>query len=145
MEAANRGAHEANGKSVGLGISLPFEQRVNDYISKELQFEFKYFFIRKYWFVMLAKSLVAFPGGFGTLDELFETLTLMQTKKVNGKAPIVLFGKEFWNELINLETLVEWGMISEDDLNYIHITDSVEDAFNFVVREVQKLGQVPSA
>lgn len=145
MEAANRGAHEANGKSVGLGISLPFEQRVNDYISKELQFEFKYFFIRKYWFVMLAKSLVAFPGGFGTLDELFETLTLMQTKKVNGKAPIVLFGKEFWNELINLETLVDWGMISEDDLNYIHITDSVEDAFNFVVREVQKLGQVPSA
>lgn len=145
MEAANRGAHEANGKSVGLGISLPFEQRVNDYISKELQFEFKYFFIRKYWFVMLAKSLVAFPGGFGTLDELFETLTLMQTKKINGKAPIVLFGKEFWNELINLETLVEWGMISEDDLNYIHITDSVEDAFNFVVREVQKLGQVPSA
>jgi uncharacterized protein (TIGR00730 family) len=145
MEAANRGAHEANGKSVGLSISLPFEERVNDYISKELQFEFKYFFIRKYWFVMLAKSLVAFPGGFGTLDELFETLTLMQTKKVNGKAPIVLFGKEFWNELINLETLVEWGMISEDDLNYIHITDSVEDAFNFVVREVQKLGQVPSA
>jgi uncharacterized protein (TIGR00730 family) len=145
MEAANRGAHEANGKSAGLSISLPFEERVNDYISKELQFEFKYFFIRKYWFVMLAKSLVAFPGGFGTLDELFETLTLMQTKKVNGKAPIVLFGKEFWNELINLETLVEWGMISEDDLNYIHITDSVEDAFNFVVREVQKLGQVPSA
>jgi uncharacterized protein (TIGR00730 family) len=145
MEAANRGAHEANGKSVGLSISLPFEERVNDYISKELQFEFKYFFIRKYWFVMLAKSLVAFPGGFGTLDELFETLTLMQTKKVNGKAPIVLFGKEFWNELINLETLVDWGMISEDDLNYIHITDSVEDAFNFVVREVQKLGQVPSA
>ena len=145
MEAANRGAHEANGKSVGLSISLPFKERVNGYMSKELQFEFKYFFIRKYWFVMLAKSLVAFPGGFGTLDELFETLTLMQTKKVNGKAPIVLFGKEFWNELINLETLVEWGMISEDDLNYIHITDSVEDAFNFVVREVQKLGQVPSA
>jgi uncharacterized protein (TIGR00730 family) len=144
MEAANRGAHEANGKSVGLGISLPFEQRVNDYISKELQFEFKYFFIRKYWFVMLAKSLVAFPGGFGTLDELFETLTLMQTKKVNGKTPIVLFGKEFWNELINFETLVEWGMISEEDLNYIHLTDSVEDAFNFVVSEVQKLEQLPS-
>lgn len=139
MEAANRGAHEANGKSVGLGISLPFEQRVNDYISKELQFEFKYFFIRKYWFVMLAKSLVAFPGGFGTLDELFETLTLMQTRKVNGKAPIVLFGKAFWNELIHFDTLVQWGMISEDDINYIHITDSVEDAFDFVVRQVQQL------
>ena len=141
MEATNRGAYEANGKSVGLGISLPFEQRVNDYISKELQFEFKYFFIRKYWFVMLAKSLVAFPGGFGTLDELFETLTLMQTNKVNGKTPIVLFGKEFWNELIDFDTLVNWGMISEEDLNYIHITDSVEDAFNFVVNEVQKLEQ----
>lgn len=145
MEAANRGAYEANGKSVGLGISLPFEQRVNDYITKELQFEFKYFFIRKYWFVMLAKSLVAFPGGFGTLDELFETLTLMQTGKVNGETPIILFGKEFWNELINFDTLVEWGMISEKDLNYIHITDSVEDAFNFVVNEVQKLQKSPSA
>ena len=139
MEAANRGAFEAEGKSVGLGISLPFEQRVNDYISKELQFEFKYFFIRKYWFVMLAKSLVAFPGGFGTLDELFETLTLMQTKKVNGKAPIVLFGKEFWDELIDFNTLAKWGMIFEDDLSYIHITDSVEDAFQFVVTQVQKL------
>ena len=142
MEAANRGAFEAEGKSVGLGISLPFEQRVNDYISKELQFEFKYFFIRKYWFVMLAKSLVAFPGGFGTMDELFETLTLMQTKKVNGKAPIVLFGKEFWDELIDFNTLAKWGMISEDDLNYIHITDSVEDAFRFVVTQVQKLQEV---
>ena len=143
MEAANRGAFEAEGKSVGLGISLPFEQRVNDYISKELQFEFKYFFIRKYWFVMLAKSLVAFPGGFGTMDELFETLTLMQTKKVNGKAPIVLFGKEFWDELIDFNTLAKWGMISEDDLNYIHITDSVEDAFQFVVTQVQKLQEAP--
>ena len=143
MEAANRGASEAEGKSVGLGISLPFEQRVNDYISKELQFEFKYFFIRKYWFVMLAKSLVAFPGGFGTMDELFETLTLMQTKKVNGKAPVVLFGKEFWDELIDFNTLAKWGMISEDDLNYIHITDSVEDAFQFVVTQVQKLQEAP--
>lgn len=145
MEAANRGAYESNGKSVGLGISLPFEQRVNDYISKELQFEFKYFFIRKYWFVMLAKSLVAFPGGFGTLDELFETLTLMQTRKVNGKAPIVLFGKEFWNELIDFDTLAKWGMISQEDLNYIHITDSVEDAFHFVVSQVGKLQQTPEA
>ena len=145
MEAANKGSYEANGKSVGLGISLPFEQRVNNYISDELQFEFKYFFIRKYWFVMLAKSLVAFPGGFGTLDELFETLTLMQTRKVNGKTPIILFGKEFWNELINFNTLVEWGMISEEDLNYIHITDSVEDAFNFVVNELQKLQKSSNA
>ena len=144
MEAANRGAFEAEGKSVGLGISLPFEQRVNDYIPKELQFEFKYFFIRKYWFVMLAKSLVAFPGGFGTLDELFETLTLMQTRKVNGKAPIVLFGKEFWEELINFNTLAKWGMISEKDLSYIRITDSVEDAFQIVVTQVQKLMKAPN-
>ncbi|MDG1701335.1 MAG: TIGR00730 family Rossman fold protein [Opitutae bacterium] len=143
MEAANRGAHDANGRSVGLGISLPFEQRVNAYISKELQFEFKYFFIRKYWFVLLAKSLVAFPGGFGTLDELFETLTLMQTQKVKNKTPIVLFGKEFWDGLIDFDTLVQWGMISEEDLNYIHITDSVEDAFNFVVSQVEKLKYVP--
>ena len=143
MEAANRGASEAEGKSVGLGISLPFEQRVNDYISKELQFEFKYFFIRKYWFVMLAKSLVAFPGGFGTMDELFETLTLIQTEKVNGKAPIVLFGKEFWDELIDFNTLVKWGMISEEDLSYIHITDSVEDAFQFVVTQVRKSHEAP--
>ena len=139
MEAANRGASEAEGKSVGLGISLPFEQRVNDYISKELKFEFKYFFIRKYWFVMLAKSLVAFPGGFGTMDELFETLTLMQTKKVNGKAPIVLFGKEFWDELIDFNALVKWGMIAKEDLSYIHITDSVEDAFQFVITEINNL------
>ena len=144
MEAANRGAFEAEGKSVGLGISLPFEQRVNDYIPKELQFEFKYFFIRKYWFVLLAKSLVAFPGGFGTLDELFETLTLMQTRKVNGKAPIVLFGKEFWEELINFNTLAKWGMISEKDLSYIRITDSVEDAFQIVVTQVQKLMKAPN-
>ena len=92
---------------------------------------------------MLAKSLVAFPGGFGTMDELFETLTLMQTKKVNGKAPVVLFGKEFWDELIDFNTLAKWGMISEDDLNYIHITDSVEDAFQFVVTQVQKLQEAP--
>lgn len=139
MEAANRGAYDAKGKSVGLGISLPFEQRVNAYVSKDLQFEFKYFFIRKYWFVLLAKSLVAFPGGFGTLDELFETLTLMQTEKVEDKTPIVLFGKAFWDELIHFDTLVKWGMISEEDLNYIHITDSVEDAFNFVVSSIKNL------
>lgn len=144
MEAANRGAHEANGRSIGLGISLPFEQRVNSYISKELQFEFKYFFIRKYWFVLLAKSLVAFPGGFGTLDELFETLTLMQTEKVKHKTPIILFGREFWDQLINFDTLIQWGMISEEDLSYIHITDSVEDAFLFVVSQIEKLKETPS-
>lgn len=141
MEAANRGAMDAGGKSIGLGISLPFEQRVNRFISKELAFEFKYFFIRKYWFVLMAKSLVAFPGGFGTMDELFETLTLMQTGKVKGKTPIVLFGTDFWQSAINLDTLIEWGMISKTDLEFIHITDSVEDAFNFLVRSITTLGK----
>ena len=141
MEAANKGAFEANGKSIGLGISLPFEQRLNSFISKELAFEFKYFFIRKYWFVLLAKALVAFPGGFGTLDELFETLTLMQTGKIRGKTPIILFGSKFWKSLINWDSLVNWGMISKEDLDLIYITDSVEDAFNFLVTSIEKLDQ----
>ena len=137
MEAANRGAADANGKSIGLGISLPFEQGVNEYIPDELQFEFHYFFIRKYWFVLLARALVAFPGGFGTLDELFETLTLLQTGKINGRKPIILFGSEFWNRLIDFDTLVEWGMISKKDLNLIHVTDSVDDAFNSIVQQLE--------
>ncbi len=137
MEAANRGAQDAEGKSIGLGISLPFEQGVNDYIPKELQFEFHYFFIRKYWFVLLAKALVAFPGGFGTLDELFETLTLLQTKKVNGRQPIILFGSEFWNKLINFECLIEWGMISPNDMELIQITDSVDDTFKSIVGRLE--------
>jgi hypothetical protein len=136
MEAANRGASEANGPSIGLGISLPFEQGLNEYIPKELQFEFHYFFIRKYWFVLLARALVAFPGGFGTLDELFETLTLIQTQKIQGRAPIILFGAEFWSNLINFDALVEWGMISPEDLNLIQITDSVDDAFKLIVNQL---------
>ncbi len=141
MEAANKGAYEANGKSIGLGISLPFEQSLNPFISKELAFEFKYFFIRKYWFVLLAKALVAFPGGFGTLDELFETLTLMQTEKIRGKTPIILFGSEFWKSIINWDSLVNWGMISKEDLDLIYITDSVEDAFNFLITSIEKINQ----
>ncbi len=133
MEAANRGASEAQGPSVGLGISLPFEQEVNSYIPKELKFEFHYFFIRKYWFVLLARALVAFPGGFGTLDELFETLTLIQTKKIKGRAPIILFGSEFWDKLIDFNALIDWGMISPEDLELIHITDSVDDAFKRII------------
>ena len=136
MEAANRGASEAKGPSVGLGISLPFEQDVNAYIPKELQFEFHYFFIRKYWFVLLARALVAFPGGFGTLDELFETLTLIQTKKIKGRAPIILFGSEFWYKLIDFDSLIEWGMISPEDLELIQITNSVDDAFKRIVRQL---------
>jgi uncharacterized protein (TIGR00730 family) len=133
MEAANLGAHNAGGKSIGLGISLPFEQGVNEYIPKELQFEFHYFFVRKYWFVLLAKALVAFPGGFGTMDELFETLTLVQTKKVEEVPPIVLFGSEFWNDVCDFDALVKWGTISPGDVDLFKIVDTVEEAHDYIV------------
>ncbi len=133
MEAANLGAHNAGGKSIGLGISLPFEQGVNEYIPKELQFEFHYFFVRKYWFVLLAKALVAFPGGFGTMDELFETLTLVQTKKVDEVPPIVLFGSEFWNDVCDFDALVKWGTISPGDIDLFKIVDTVEEAHDYIV------------
>lgn len=133
MQAANLGASNAGGKSVGLGISLPFEQGVNPHIPEELKFEFHYFFVRKYWFVLLAKALVAFPGGFGTMDELFETLTLVQTKKIDIVPPIVLFGSEFWNAVINFEALVEWGTISPDDLKLFKVVDTVEAAHEHIV------------
>jgi uncharacterized protein (TIGR00730 family) len=112
MEAANRGASFAGGKSIALGISLPFEQDLNPHITQELGFEFHYFFIRKFWFLYLAKALIIFPGGFGTLDELFEMLTLLQTRKTNKYIPIVLFGSEFWNDIINFENLLKWEVIS---------------------------------
>ena len=133
MEAANLGAHNAGGKSVGLGISLPFEQGVNEYIPKELQFEFHYFFVRKYWFVLLAKALVAFPGGFGTMDELFETLTLVQTNKIEEVPPIVLFGSEFWNDVCDFDALVKWGTISSEDVDLFKIVDTVEEAHDYIV------------
>ncbi|MGJ8651716.1 MAG: LOG family protein [Opitutaceae bacterium] len=136
MEAANRGAHNVGGKSVGLGISLPFEQGVNEFVPDDLQFEFHYFFVRKYWFVLLAKALVAFPGGFGTLDELFETLTLIQTKKVQQLPPIVLFGSEFWNSVVNFDALVEWGTISPGDVNLFKVIDSVEEARDYIIEKL---------
>jgi len=138
MEAANRGAKQAGGESVGFGISLPFEQGLNPYITEDLKFEFHYFFVRKYWFVLIAKALVAFPGGFGTLDEVFETLTLVQTGKVKKPLPTVLFGGEFWNNLINFNQLVEWGVISAEDLNLFKIIDSVEEATDYVIQEITK-------
>jgi len=133
MEAANLGAKMAGGKSIGLGISLPFEQGVNDYVSDDLKFEFHYFFVRKFWFVSMAKALVAFPGGFGTLDELFETLTLVQTKKVEEQPPFVLFGSEFWNSVINFDSLVEWGTISPEDKALFRVIDDVDEAADFVI------------
>lgn len=138
MEAANRGARQAGGKSIGLGISLPHEQGVNEYIPEELKFEFHYFFVRKFWFVSMAKALVAFPGGFGTMDELFETLTLVQTGKIERRLPIVLFGRPFWDQVINFDTLVEWGVISPDDLTLFKIVDDVDEAADFIIHDLEK-------
>ena len=137
MMAANRGAHEAGGKNAGLAISLPNETVQNPYVTPELHFEFHYFFTRKFWFAYFAKALIIMPGGFGTLDELFEILTLVQTKKIKRPLPIVLFGKEFWNKLINFETLVEFGTISPEDLNLVHLSDQVEDAFQFITSKLK--------
>ena len=136
MEAANRGASEAGGRNVGFNISLPFEQHHNPYITPELNFEFHYFFMRKFWFMYLAKALVVFPGGFGTFDELFEALTLIQTRKLAKRLPVVLFGKSFWQEVLNLEALVRHGTISADDLDLFFETDDVNEAFDFIVKEL---------
>lgn len=131
MEAANRGASEAGGLSVGLNIALPHEQEPNPYITPDLSFKFHYFALRKMHFMMRAKALVAFPGGFGTLDEVFETLTLVQCKKAK-PVPIVLFGTEYWQRLLNPDVLVEEGVISPEDLNLFRYVDSVDDAWNFI-------------
>jgi uncharacterized protein (TIGR00730 family) len=132
MEAANRGAQDAGGKTIGLNIGLPFEQRPNPFITPALSFEFHYFFMRKFWFAYLAKGLVIFPGGFGTLDELSEILTLVQTKKLNKKIVTVLYGSEFWKEILNFEALVRYGMISEADLELFQFADSPEQAFDLL-------------
>jgi uncharacterized protein (TIGR00730 family) len=133
MEAANRGAHEAGAKSIGLNIVLPHEQAPNPYITPELSFQFHYFAIRKMHFLMRAKALVAFPGGLGTLDELFETLTLIQTGKIR-PIPVLLFGKDFWERLIRFETLVEEGTISPDDLSLFRYAESAHDAWEVICR-----------
>lgn len=138
MEAANRGASQAGGRSIGLGISLPFEQHNNGYISHSLNFEFHYFFVRKYWFLYLAKALIVFPGGFGTMDELFEMLTLVQTRKTKKHLPIVLFGTDFWKEIINWEIFVEWGVISPEDMNLFKFSDSVEETRDYIIKEVTR-------
>ncbi len=129
MEAANRGAYEAGGPTVGLNIKLPFEQAPNPYITPALNFEFHYFFMRKYWFAYLAKALVVFPGGFGTLDEAFEILTLTQTEKLAKKITVIFYGSSYWKSVINLDLLVEKGAISPADLDLFHFADTPEDAF----------------
>jgi len=139
MEAGNRGATRAGHPSIGLNISLPFEQEPNVYISPELNFEFHYFFMRKYWFVFMAKAMVALPGGFGTLDELMEILTLIQTQKVTRRLPIVLYNKEFWNNLINFDYLVEMGMISPGDLDLFVYCNTPEEAFEYITDELSRM------
>lgn len=138
MEAANKGAYEAGGRSLGLNISLPFEQYPNKYISKELNFVFHYFFMRKFWFVYLAKALVVFPGGFGTLDELMEVLTLLQTQKLRKKITVVLYGKEFWDRVIDIDALVRMRLISPSDVGLVTYANSPEEAFKYLVRELRK-------
>lgn len=129
MEAANRGASEAGGYSIGMNISLPFEQEPNAYISRELRFEFHYFFMRKFWLAYMAKALVIFPGGFGTLDEMMELLTLVQTGKMTKRIPIVIYGSDYWREVLNFDAMVTWGMISPGDLDLFRFCDTPEDAF----------------
>jgi uncharacterized protein (TIGR00730 family) len=139
MEAANRGAKEADGLSIGLNISLPLEQEPNSYITPDLNFEFHYFFMRKFWFVYLAKALIIFPGGFGTFDELFEVLTLIQTEKSRKNMPVVVYGSDYWNEIINFEALVRRGTIDAEDLNLIHFSNDPEEAFTYLTSTLSTL------
>jgi uncharacterized protein (TIGR00730 family) len=132
MEAANRGAWEAEGKTVGLNIGLPFEQFPNPYITPELSFEFHYFFMRKFWFAYLAKALVVFPGGFGTMDEMMEILTLTQTQKLAKRMTVLLYGTDYWKEIINFEALVKYGMIAPEDLNLFQFADDPATAFELL-------------
>ncbi|PYV85992.1 MAG: lysine decarboxylase [Acidobacteria bacterium] len=138
MEAANRGSRLAGGKTIGLNISLPFEQLPNPYISEELSFEFHYFFMRKYWFVYLAKALIIFPGGFGTLDELMEVLTLVQTRKINKNMVVLLYGSTYWKEVLDFGALVRWGTISKEDLGLFQFADSAPEAFKIVKEGLEK-------
>ena len=138
MEAANRGASEAKGINVGLSISLPVDEYTNQYITRELAFEFHYFFMRKFWFAYLAKAIVFFPGGYGTLDELFEILTLIQTGKIRKHMPVVLFGSDYWNEVVNFKALLNYGTINEHDMGLFLMTDSQDEAFEFVTEQLDK-------
>jgi uncharacterized protein (TIGR00730 family) len=132
MEAANRGAADAHGQTIGLNIGLPFEQLPNPYITPELSFEFHYFFMRKFWFAYLAKALVVFPGGFGTLDEMMEILTLTQTQKLAKKVTVVLYGSAYWKEIINFEALLKHGMIAPEDLALFQYADEPAAAFDIL-------------
>ena len=137
MEAANRGASDASGRTIGLNIGLPHEQRPNPYISHGLSFEFHYFFMRKLWFACMARALVVFPGGFGTFDELFEILTLAQTGKLDRRIPVVLYGSDYWNETINFQSMVRHGVIAREDLELFQFADSPAAALAMLQQGIQ--------
>jgi uncharacterized protein (TIGR00730 family) len=138
MEAANRGAKKAGGYSVGLNISIPFEQYVNKYVTPDLSFEFHYFFMRKFWFAYLSKALIIFPGGFGTMDELFEILTLVQTEKIKKKLAVIIYDRKYWKKIINFDALVDMGMISRSDLNLLTMCDSLDEAYDKIIKHLKK-------
>ncbi len=138
MEAANKGAKLAGGYSIGLNISIPFEQFVNKYVTPQLQFEFHYFFMRKFWFAYLSKALVVFPGGFGTMDELFEMLTLIQTGKIKKHLLIIAFDDKYWKKILNFDALVEYGMINKEDLNLFQFCSSVDRAYEIITSHFEK-------
>lgn len=138
MEAASKGAKLAGGKSIGLNISIPFEQYVNKYVDPELAFEFHYFFVRKFWFAYMAKALIVFPGGFGTLDELMEILTLVQTGKIKKEMKIIVYDEDFWKKIINFEALIESGVISKSDLKLFDFANTVDDAYEKVTTHLEK-------
>jgi uncharacterized protein (TIGR00730 family) len=138
MEAANRGAFEAGGKSVGLSIELPHEQFANPYISPELSFNFHYFFMRKLWFAQIAKALIVFPGGFGTMDELWEMMTLSQTGKMPKHTLILIYGRKYWNDVLNLKGMVRWGMINQEEYDLLQYADNVDEAFEVIRAGLEK-------
>jgi uncharacterized protein (TIGR00730 family) len=138
MEAANKGAKIAGGYSIGLNISIPFEQFVNKYVSPELSFEFHYFFMRKFWFAYLAKCLIVFPGGFGTMDEFFELLTLLQTEKIKKKLLLVVYDEKYWKDIINFKKLIDYGVIDKNDMNLLSFCNTVDEAFNLIKKHFEK-------
>jgi len=141
MEAANRGASEAKGLNVGLTIAIPIEEFKNRYVTRELSFRFHYFFMRKFWFAYLAKAVIVFPGGFGTLDEFFELMTMLQTHKIRKHLPVVLFGSQYWDEVINFDTLVRHHMINAEDLQLAYRTDSVDAAYDYIVEQLSRYAE----
>ncbi len=138
MEAANKGAKKAGGYSIGLNISIPYEQFINKYVTPDLSFEFHYFFMRKFWFAYLSKAFVIFPGGFGTMDELFEVVTLIQTAKMKKKLAMVIYDENYWRKIINFNGLVEQGMISKSDVNLFSMCSNIDDAYNIIVKHLNK-------